>query len=180
MTAGQLAALALGAVLVFWMVGAYNRLVALRNAIATAWGQIDEQLKRRHAALPPLVAALAEPLAGERHALDAVLAAQQQLQAAADAVRSGPVNPLTTASLTTAERVLASALARLQALLAQQPQLQAGEVERLMHELADADQRLGFARQAFNAAVDDYNAAARQFPTRIVARVFGLGFAGRV
>ena len=92
MTGGQVAALAVGAVLVFWMVGAYNRLVALRNAIGAAWAQVDEQLQRRRLVLESMAQALRPGLAEEPAALEALLGALLQVQAAADAVRARPAH----------------------------------------------------------------------------------------
>jgi LemA protein len=179
MTGDSLLALLLGALLVFWMVGAYNRLVALRNGIGTAWAQADEQLRRRRDALPLLVAALREPLEAEQSTLDAVLAALSQSQAAADVLRARPVQAGAAASFVAAEGVLASALTRLLALLDQHPEIrQREDVGGWLRELHDADLRYAFARQLFNDAVAAYNAAARQQPTRLLALIYGFGAAG--
>ena len=78
MNAQQIGLLVLAAVLVFWTVGAYNRLVALRNTIAEAWAKVDDALRQRQAAAEPLLAALREPLAAEQGALDAWLAASTE------------------------------------------------------------------------------------------------------
>ena len=87
----QLGVLAGTAVLVFWMVGGYNRLVALRTGLGAAYAQVDELLKRRGAAVQALVAGLRGPLTSEGSALDALLAAQVQVASAAEALRSRPV-----------------------------------------------------------------------------------------
>jgi LemA protein len=179
MNGNSLLAMLAGAVIVFWMVGGYNRLVALRNAIGSAWAQADEQLRRRRDALPLLVAALREPLAAEQSTLDAVLAALSQSQAAADALRAKPVLASAAASFVLAESVLASALTRLLALLDQHPEVrQRDDIGGWLRELHDADLRYAFARQLFNDAVAAYNAAARQQPTRLLARIYGFGAAG--
>lgn len=179
MTLQQGAVLGITLLLMFWVVGAHNRLVALRNRIGDAWAQIDEQLRRRKEALPPLVSALREPLAGEHSALDAVLLAQAQVQAAADRLRGKPVQADASAALVAAEGALGSAQARLLALMEQQAALrEQADIAEWKREIQDADQRLGFARQLFNDAVAVYNAAAHQFPTRAVARLFGFGPAG--
>jgi LemA protein len=175
----QLLLLAAAALLVFWMLGAHNRLVALRNGILAAWAQVDEPLQRRAAALAALVAALRLHLADEEGALDAVLTAQQQLQPAADALRARPAAAPRAAALVSAEAALAPALSRLLALLEQRSDL-AGtdDLEAHVVALRDAAQRLNFARQLFNDAVRSYNAAAQQFPTRLLSRLFGFGAAG--
>jgi LemA protein len=167
------------ALLGFWMLGAYNRLVALRNGIIAAWTQVDEPLQRRAAALQPLVDELRTHLPDEHVALDAVLAAQVRLQAAADAMRARPATAPRAAALAAAETTLQAALSRLLALLDQRSHLAGADV--VAAHLAvqrDATQRLAFARQMFNDAVGTYNEAVQQFPTRLLSRLFGFGAAG--
>jgi LemA protein len=180
-SAAQVAALAAAAVLVFWMVGAYNRLVALRNQVGAAWAQLDEVLQRRGAAVLPLVGALREPLVGEGAALDALLAAQAQVAAAADAMRPRPVIAEAAQALSRAEALMAAASARVLALLDLQAELRRAEaVAPHAQALAEAEPRLAFARQLFNDAVQAYNDAARQWPTRLLTRLYGFGTAGRL
>jgi LemA protein len=181
-TGGQWSALLAGAVLVFWMVGAYNRLVALRNAIGAAWAQVEEQLQRRRQALEAMVSALRPALPEESNALDALTGALLQLQAAADAVRARPVSASLVTVLGTAEQVLGTALARLLAVLEHHPQLRDDmpEVAQGLHDLKDGEPRLAFARQLFNDAAQAYNDAARQFPTRLLTQLYGFGTAGRL
>jgi LemA protein len=180
MTAMQVM-IALAAVLGFWAVGAYNRLVRLRNAIGMAWTALDEQLRRRGGVHEALLAALRPRVAGDPHALDAAAAAQRQVQSAADGLRARPVQEAGSASLVAAEGVLASAQARVVALLDESPGLRAdADVHRMLDEWKELELRLQFARQAFNDAVEAYNGAARQFPTTLVAWAFGLRRAGRV
>jgi LemA protein len=180
-TGGQVAALAAAAVLVFWMVGAYNRLVALRNQVGAAWQQVDEVLQRRGETVAPLVAALRDGLVGEGAALDALLSAQAQVAAAADALRPRPVIAEAAQALTRAEALMAAASARVLALLELQAELRRAEaVAPHAQALAEAEPRLAFARQLFNDAVQAYNDAARQWPTRLLTRLFGFGTAGRL
>jgi len=175
----QLLLIAAAALLVFWMLGAHNRLVALRNDILAAWAQVDEPLQRRAAALAPLVAALRIHLPDEQGALDAVLAAQQQLQTAAAALRMRPAAAPRAAALAGAEAALSPALSRLLALLEQRSDLAgADDLALPVAALRDAAQRLDFARQLFNDAVHRYNEAAHQFPTRLLSSLFGFGAAG--
>lgn len=175
----QLLLIAAAALAVFWILGAYNRLVALRNAIIAAWVQVDEPLQRRAQAIMTLVAGLRDALPGEHGAFDSVLAAQAASQGAADAMRAAPARASRAAALAKAEAALAAALARLLALLEQHPAAAgAGDTAPQIGALHDATQRLVFARQLFNDAVLAYNDAARQFPTRLLSRLFGFGAAG--
>jgi LemA protein len=178
---GPLIALAGAAVLVFWMLGAYNRMVGLRNAIGAAWQQLDEALVRRGEAVAPLVAALREGLVGEGAALDALLAGQAQVAAAADALRPRPVLAEPAQALVRAEALMGAASARVLALLDLQAELRALEaVAGPLATLREAEPRLAFARQVFNEAVQAYNEAVRQWPTRALARLYGFGTAGRL
>lgn len=168
-----------GAVLVLWTLGAHNRLMRLRGAIAAAWSQIDEQLRRRREVLPPLVQALREPMAAEAPALDAVLEAQAQVQQQAQSLK--PLAAKSMTELLQAESRLASALARLRALLEQHPELRHREdVAGWLQALADADVRQGVARHLFNDAVQAYNTALLQYPTRLLKPLFGLRTAARL
>jgi LemA protein len=181
MSSSQIAVLAIAAVLVFWMVGAYNRLVALRSAIGSAWQQVDEVLKKRGEAIAALVAALREPLAAEQGALEALLAAERQVRSAADALGARPVMATLAAALLATEAAMASAASRVLALVAQQPEIGGGEtVAPHAAVLQDSAARLAFARQIFNDASQAYNGAARQFPTRLLTRLFGFGTCGRI
>jgi len=167
------------AVLTFWAIGAYNRLMALRNAINEAWRQIDEPLRRRHELLPELLAALREPLPSEHRAMDAVLAASEQVVASAAAVRRRTGDREPVAGLALAERVLAAALERLHALLDQHAELRAEPaVQAHVAELSVLDQRLSFRRQLFNQATHRYNEAVGQFPTSLLAPLFRFEQAG--
>ena len=173
--------LGLLAVLGLWMLGAHNRITALRAAILSAWAQVDEVLGLRAQALADLLAAVALPLASEAAALDAVAGAQAQLLQAADALRRRPVAQDTVADLSKADAVLAAVLVRLLSLVDQQAALLADvAVQAPLNTLRDLAPRLLFARQNFNQANYNYNAAARQFPTRLLGTVLGFGQAGRL
>jgi LemA protein len=181
MSNGQIGVLVAAAILVFWMVGAYNRLVTLRSAIGSAWQQVGEVLARRGEAVALLAASLREPLAAELGALDALLSAQAQLQAAAMALGARPVAASLAAALTAAEAAWASAASRVLALLEQLPELRAEPgIGPQAAVLVECVARLAFARQLFNEAAQAYNSAARQFPTRLLTRLFGFGTAGRI
>ncbi len=180
-TPAQWAVVALAAIIVFWMVGAYNRLVALRNDIGAAWQRIDAALKHRAAVLPPLLAALREPLAGEAGALDALQAAQAQGAQAAMALGARPVAPAAAAAWVQAEAALRAHASRVRALLDQQPDCRdSPAVAALLRAWRDADAELGFARRVFDDAAQAYNEAAAQRPTRWLLRLYGFGPAGLV
>ncbi|MHB1200694.1 MAG: LemA family protein [Polaromonas sp.] len=113
MSMRTLFSISLGAVLVFWAVGAYNRLVRLKNTIGNAFGQIDVQLKRRYDLIPNLVDAAKKYLRHEQSALEAVIAARNQARGASDAVRSRPSNAAAVTALAVAEQALSGSLANL-------------------------------------------------------------------
>lgn len=175
MTLTQLTSIAFLAVLVFWAVGAYNRLVRLKNTIANAFGQIDVQLKRRYDLIPNLVEAAKKYLSHERETLEAVINARNQAKSASDAVRSRPANALAMTTLAVAEQALTNSLGRLFALNEAYPELKADETIRaLSEELTSTENKVTFARQAFNDAVLDYNNAQGQFPAVLIAKAFSF------
>lgn len=169
------------ALLLFWVVGAYNRLMRHRNALAAAWGQIDELLTRRAAALEPLMAQLQEPMAAEANTLLALAQALERQQQAARAVRSRPAAAAALQAWVVAEGELASPMARLAALVEQHAELAGSEgVKPLRGQLAELAPRLVYARQAFNDAADAYNQAVEEFPTRLLTPMFGFRPTSRV
>ena len=175
MTSTQLISLAIVALLIFWAVGAYNRLVRLRNTIANAFGQIDVQLKRRYDLIPNLVEAAKKYLSHERETLEAVINARNQAKIAGDAVRSRPVSALAVTTLAIAEQALTSSLGSLFALNEAYPELKADQtIRELSEELTSTENKVTFARQAFNDAVLDYNNAQGQFPAVLIAKIFSF------
>jgi LemA protein len=163
------------ALLVFWMVGAYNRLMRHRNALATAWGQIDELLTRRVAALEPLIAQLHEPMVAEANTLQALQQALERQQLAARAVRAKPSAAAALQAWVVVEGELASPMARLAALVEQHTELAGSEgVKPLRDQLAELAPRLVYARQAFNDVAEAYNVAVEEFPTRLLMPLFGF------
>ena len=166
-TQGTLAAVA--AVIVFWLVGAYNRLVRLRSELVARFGAVDERYRQRHALLEDQLALLSTALAAATPRLDALRAACRQADAAREHARSRPGAASAVTSLRVAEDILADARSRVPV------QSMAGaDVPDLNAELATSDTALAFARGEFNAAVAAYNEAVRQFPTVLVARLFGF------
>lgn len=163
------------ALLLFWAVGAYNRLVRLKNTIANAFGQIDVQLKRRYDLIPNLVEAAKKYLLHERETLEAVIAARNQARSASDAARSHPTRAPEVLALAAAEEALSGSLGRLFALTEAYPELKADDtIRELSEELTSTENKVAFARQAYNDAVLDYNNAQAQFPALLIARLFGF------
>jgi LemA protein len=163
------------ALLVFWAVGAYNRLIRLKNIIANAFGQIDVQLKRRYDLIPNLVEAAKKYLQHEQSTLEAVTLARNQARTASDAVRSRPANAAAVTALAVAEQALDGSLGRLFAVAEAYPELKADQtIRELSEELTSTENKVGFARQAYNDAVLDYNNAQGQFPALLIARLFGF------
>ncbi len=175
MNTTQIITLAVVALIVFWGVGAYNRLIKLRNEITNAFAQIDVQLKRRHDLIPNLVEVARKYLEHERETLERVTAARAQVVAATDLVRSQPNQAGPIKSLNLAEGVLSSAMGRFQAIVEAYPELKADESLRdLSEELTHTENKVAFSRQLFNDATLDYNNSAQQFPANLVAGVFGF------
>ena len=167
--------IAILATLVFWAVGAYNRLIRLKNVIATAFGQIDVQLKRRYDLIPNLVEAAKKYLSHERETLEAVINARNQAKSASDAARSRPANALAVTKLVAAEQALDGSLGRLFAVAEAYPELKADQtIRELSEELTSTENKVAFARQAFNDAVLDYNNAQGQFPALLIAKLFSF------
>ncbi len=162
-------------IVVVWAVSAYNRMVELRNRIANAFAQIDVQLKRRFDLVPNLVEVAKKYLAHEHDTLQAVIAARGQAQTAADVARRDPASAQAIGSLAAADGMLGGALGRLMMVTEAYPELKADQTMReLSEELTSTENRIGFARQAFNDAVLDFNTASQVFPTVIVARMTGF------
>lgn len=160
---------------IFWAVGAYNRLVRLKNAISNAFGQIDVQLKRRYDLIPNLVEVARKYLAHEAQTLEAVIAARNHARSAEQAAASGPLNAGKLGALAVAEQALGGALGRLFAVAEAYPDLKADQTMReLSEEISSTENRVGFARQAYNDHVLAYNDAAAQFPALLVARLFAF------
>ena len=167
--------LALVAVVVIWAIAVYNRLVQLRNRIANAFGQIDVQLKRRYDLVPNLVEVARGYLAHEAATLEAVIKARGQAQGAAAAVRAAPTSARAMGALAVAEQALGGSLGRLMMVAESYPELKAdATMQSLSEELTSTENRLGFARQAYNDQVLDFNDQAAQFPAIVVARLLGF------
>ena len=154
-------------------IGVYNGLVTKRNAFRNAYAQIDVQLKRRHDLVPNLVETARAYLKHERATLEAVVAARNGAAAAARAAAAAPGDPAAMASLATAEGALAGTLSRFLAVAEAYPDLKANAtMGQLMEELTSTENRIAFARQAYNDAVMTYNNARETFPGLLLAGGF--------
>ena len=161
--------------LALWMLSAYNRLVRSRNEIANAFAQIDVQLKRRYDLIPNLVDVARKYVQHERDTLEAVIAARNAAKSAGDAARAKPADAQRIGALGSAEGALAGMMKQLAVVVEAYPELKADATLReLSEELGHTENRIAFARQAFNDSVLDYNNAAQQVPTNIVAGVFSF------
>jgi len=160
---------------VLYLVGIYNRLVVMRNGAKNAFAQIDVQLTRRHDLVPNLVEVAREYLQHERGTLEAVIQARNQAVAGLKAAAASPDNAAALAALAGAENQLSGALGRLFAVVESYPNLKANEtMARLAEELTATENKVAFARQAFNDAVLGYNNAREVFPNNFVAGNFGF------
>jgi LemA protein len=158
-----------------WLAGLYNGLVRLRNRYENAFAQIDVQLKRRYDLIPNLVETAKGYLKHERETLEAVIAARNRAVTAEQAAAKSPGDPAAMAELSRAEGVLGGVLGRLFALSEAYPDLKASEtMNQLMEELTSTENRVSFARQAYNDAVTAYNTKRETVPTNLIANSFGF------
>jgi LemA protein len=162
-------------VVAIFFVGLYNRLVAARNAFKNAFAQIDVQLTRRYDLIPNLVEIAKGYLKHERETLEAVIAARNTAVAGLKAAAADPGNAAAVAQLSGAEGALSGALGRLFALAEAYPDLKANQnMMQLSEELTSTENKVSFARQAYNDAVMSYNNQREMFPGSIVANMFAF------
>lgn len=162
-------------ILVLWIVGIYNTLVALRNRFKNAFAQIDVQLKRRYDLIPNLVETAKGYLKHERETLEAVIKARNIALAASQAAAANPADANAIKGLGAAETGLAGALSRLMVVAEQYPDLKANQnMMQLTEELTSTENKVAFARQAYNDSVMTYNTARETFPNVIFAGMFGF------
>ena len=185
MTSHWLFQLVVLAVLLAWVVGAYNRMVRLRTAIISAWEQIVAALVKRSEAMSAVVAAVREPLASEAATLQALTEADAKQRSAADGVRQARARIADVSLWVNAEAAVASPASRLRALIELQPALiqesdQGPQLAAALAAWREAEPRILFVRQGFNDAVDRYNTAIHQWPTRLIASPLGFRSAGRI
>ena len=161
---------------IFWLVSIYNGLVTARNRYKNGFAQIDVQLIRRHDLIPNLVESAKGYMKHERETLDAVIKARNMAMAAGHEARSNPGDPGAMSGLSGAETMLNGALGKFFALAESYPDLKANQnVAILMEELSSTENKLAFARQAFNDAVMFYNILREKFPNQFIAGGFGFG-----
>ena len=161
------------AAIVFWAIGMYNRLVNERNRVRNGFAQIDVQLTRRHDLIPNLVEAVKGYMKHERETLDAVISARNSAVSNLDAAKADPANAEAIKKLGASEGALGSALGRLFALSEAYPDLKANQnMMQFQEELASTENKVSFARQAFNDAVMTYNNAVENFPNNFIAGMF--------
>ena len=162
-------------VVAFWAMGIYNGLVTARNAFKNAFAQIDVQLQRRFDLIPNLVEVAKKYMAHERETLEAVIAARSAAQSGLSAAKANPGDPAAMAQLAAAQGQLNAGLGRLLAVAESYPDLKANQnMMQLTEELTSTENKVAFARQAFNDSVMAYNNKREVFPNSIFAGMFGF------
>lgn len=158
---------------VVWGIAIYNGLVVARNGYKNAFAQIDVQLSRRHDLIPNLVEVAKGYLKHERETLDAVISARAKAVSGLGAAKAAPGDPAAMANLGSSEGLLNGALGRLLAVAEAYPDLKANStMMQLSEELTSSENRVAFARQAYNDAVLGYNNKREVFPANIVANLW--------
>lgn len=166
--------IATAALVAFLLTQIYNRLVLLRNRCDNGFAQIEVQMKRRYDLIPNLVEAVKGYLSHERETLEGVIAARNQSMAGLQALASDPGNAQTLKSFVSNESALTGAMGRLNFVMEAYPELKANEnVADLTEELSHTENRIAFARQAYNDLVMVFNTYRQSFPTVMVAGMMG-------
>ncbi len=172
---GLILALAVVLIAIIFIAVTFNALVTFRNRFLNAFSQIDVQLKRRYDLIPNLLEAVKGYMAHERQTLDAVTQARAAAMSAASAVQADPTSAIAMQTLVGAENNLFGALSKFRMLSEAYPDLKAStNVGALMEELSSTENRIAFARQAYNDAVMTYNTKRETFPTNMLAGTFGF------
>lgn len=162
----------------FWIVGLYNGLVRGRNLVKNSFSQIDVQLKRRYDLIPNLVETAKGYLKHERETLEAVIRARNQAINFQSQLQSNATNAEAMKGLMNAEAQLAPALSKLMVVSESYPELKGQSVMKdMMEELASTENKISFARQAFNDSVMTYNNSREVFPQSFVANMFNFSAA---
>lgn len=162
-------------IVVVWVGSIYNACVKLKNRYENAFGQIDVQLKRRYDLIPNLVEVAKGYMSHERETLEAVVAARGAAVNASAAARTTPGDPTKMQALMGAESSLTASLGRLFAVVESYPDLKANQnMLSLQEELSSTENKVAFARQAYNDAVMSYNTQIETFPNNLVANTLGF------
>jgi LemA protein len=160
---------------VLYVIGGYNGLVRARNAFKNAFAQIDVQLQRRFDLIPNLVETAKAYMAHERQTLEAVTAARSAAMAGLSAAQANPGDPVAMRKLSDGQNALTAALGRFTAVAEAYPDLKANQnMMQLTEELTSTENRVAFARQAYNDAVMSYNNRRETFPTSVLAGMFSF------
>lgn len=163
----------LAIIAVVYVIGIYNSLTKLRNQYKNAYAQIDVQMKRRYDLIPNLVETAKSYMKHERETLEAVIAARNQAVQASKAVSSDPTNNNALKSLMQSEGLLSGSMGRFFAVMENYPDLKANQnMMQLSEELTSTENRIAFARQAFNDSVNTYNISREVFPNVIIANTY--------
>jgi LemA protein len=164
--------------LLMYVISAYNRLVALRNRFKNAYAQIDVQLKRRYDLIPNLVETAKGYIKHERETLEAVIRARNTAFTASQTAAAAPGDPSAMKNLVSAESGLGGALSRLMVVSEAYPDLKANQnMMQLTEELTSTENKISFARQAYNDSVMVYNTQRETFPTNLIANSFNFAAA---
>ncbi|MFK8182297.1 MAG: LemA family protein [Phormidesmis sp.] len=175
--AGIMLLLLVGAIVAIglFVLKSYNRLVTLRNRYQNSYSQIDVQLQRRYDLIPNLVETAKGYMAHERETLEAVIAARNQAMGAARAAAANPSDPQAIQQAAAADAGLSGVLNRLMVVSEAYPELKADQsMNTVMEELRSTENKISFARQAFNDAVTLYNTAREVFPNNLIAGTFNF------
>jgi LemA protein len=173
--------LAILVIAVLWAVGIYNGLITSRNGYKNAFAQIDVQLQRRFDLIPNLVETAKGYLKHERETLDAVISARSAAQSGLAAAKANPGDPEAMATLAAAQGQLNAGLGRLLAVAEAYPDLKANQnMMQLTEELTSTENKVAFARQAFNDAVMSFNNKREVFPSSMIAGMFNFAAAAQL